>query len=139
MKLPRASTVVASVFGIGYFDVAPGTIMSAIAVPLAILIAIFGGGGMGVLAASLIAFVLGVLACADHVRETKREDPSECVIDELAGQLLARSLCLRTHGWPAPSACSALAACCRLPISLCSFSRWPLRCSGCSTSGSPGW
>ena len=37
MKIPRASTVVASVFGIGYFDIAPGTIMSAIAVPLAIL------------------------------------------------------------------------------------------------------
>src|SRR5204862_7865543 len=73
MKLPRASTIVASVFGIGYFDVAPGTIMSAIAVSLAILIAIFGGGGMGVLSSSLIAFVLGVLACADHVRETTRE------------------------------------------------------------------
>ena len=48
MKLPRASTVVASVFGIGYFEFAPGTIMSAIAVPLAILIALRGGGGMGI-------------------------------------------------------------------------------------------
>jgi phosphatidylglycerophosphatase A len=104
MKLPRASTVVASVFGIGYFDVAPGTIMSAIAVPLAILIAIFGGGGMGVLASSLIAFVIGVLACADHVRETKREDPSECVIDELAGQWLACSFCLLTFGGLLPPA-----------------------------------
>jgi phosphatidylglycerophosphatase A len=104
MKLPRASTVVASVFGIGYFDVAPGTIMSAIAVPLAILIAIFGGGGMGVLSASLIAFVIGVLACADHVRETKREDPSECVIDELAGQWLACSFCLLTFGGLLPPA-----------------------------------
>jgi phosphatidylglycerophosphatase A len=104
MKFPRASTVVASVFGIGYFDVAPGTIMSAIAVPLAILIAIFGGGGMGVLASSLIAFVIGVLACADHVRETKREDPSECVIDELAGQWLACSFCLLTFGGLLPPA-----------------------------------
>jgi len=104
MKLPRASTVVASVFGIGYFDVAPGTIMSAIAVPLAILIAIFGGGGMGVLSASLIAFVIGVLACADHVRETKRDDPSECVIDELAGQWLACSFCLLTFGGLLPPA-----------------------------------
>lgn len=98
MKLPRASTVVASVFGIGYFDVAPGTIMSAVAVPLAILIAIFGGGGMGVLSASLIAFVIGVLACADHVRETRREDPSECVIDELAGQWLACAFATLTFG-----------------------------------------
>ena len=89
MKMPRGSTVVASVLGIGYFEVAPGTIMSAIAVPLAILIAIHGGGGMGLIGAFLIAFTIGVLACADHVRETRREDPSECVIDELAGQWLA--------------------------------------------------
>jgi phosphatidylglycerophosphatase A len=78
--------------------------MSAIAVPLAILIAIFGGGGMGVLSASLIAFVIGTLACADHVRETKRQDPSECVIDELAGQWLACSFCLLTLGGLLPPA-----------------------------------
>ena len=45
MKFPRASTIVASVFGIGFFEFAPGTIMSAIAVPLAILIGLRGGGG----------------------------------------------------------------------------------------------
>lgn len=104
MKLPRASTVVASVFGIGYFEFAPGTIMSAIAVPLAILIALRGGGGMGIVGATLIALIIGILACADHVRETKREDPPECVIDELAGQWLACSFCLLTFGGllPAP-------------------------------------
>ncbi len=91
MKFPRASTVVASVFGIGYFDVAPGTIMSAIAVPLAILIGIFGGGGMGILGSSIIVLVIGILATAAHVRETGRQDPPECVIDELAGQWLACS------------------------------------------------
>jgi phosphatidylglycerophosphatase A len=104
MKLPRASTIVASVFGIGYFEFAPGTIMSAIAVPLAILIALFGGGAMGVLSASLIAFVIGVLACADHVRETGRQDPPECVIDELAGQWLACAFCLLTFGGLVPAA-----------------------------------
>jgi phosphatidylglycerophosphatase A len=96
MKLPRASTVVASVFGIGYFDVAPGTVMSAVATPLAVLIGLRGGGGMGIFASSLIAFVIGVLACADHVRETGRQDPSECVIDELAGQWLACSFAMLT-------------------------------------------
>jgi phosphatidylglycerophosphatase A len=103
MKLPRASTVVASVFGIGYFEFAPGTIMSAIAVPLAILIALRGGGGMGIIGATLIALIIGILACADHVRETKREDPSECVIDELAGQWLACAFCLLTFGGLVPS------------------------------------
>ena len=85
-------------FGIGYFDIAPGTIMSAIAVPLAVLIAIYGGGGMGVLASSIIALVIGILACADHVRATGREDPSECVIDELAGQWLACAFATLTFG-----------------------------------------
>jgi phosphatidylglycerophosphatase A len=103
MKFPRASTVVASVFGIGYFEFAPGTIMSAIAVPLAILIALHGGGAMGILSASLIALVIGILACADHVRETRREDPSECVIDELAGQWLACAFCLLTFGGLIPA------------------------------------
>lgn len=103
MKLPRASTLVASMFGIGYFDVAPGTIMSAIATPLAILIALRGGGGMGLIGAFLIAFVIGVLACADHVRETGREDPSECVIDELAGQWLACAFAVLTFGGRLPA------------------------------------
>ena len=44
---------------------------------------------MGVLASSIIVLVIGILACADHVRETGRQDPPECVIDELAGQWLA--------------------------------------------------
>ncbi len=68
MKLPRASTVVASVFGIGYFDIAPGTVMSAVAIPLAILIALYGGGGMGLLASSIIVLVIGILACGVWAR-----------------------------------------------------------------------
>lgn len=102
MKLPRASAVVSTVFGIGYFEVAPGTIMSAIAVPLAILIAIYGGGGMGILASSIIALVIGILSCADYVRETGRQDPPECVIDELAGQWLACSFVLLSFGGLVP-------------------------------------
>ena len=96
----RASTIVASVFGIGYFQFAPGTVMSAVAVPLGVLIAMHGGGGMGLLAASFAAFAIGVLACADHVRATGRDDPSECVIDELAGQWLACAFAiLPLGGW----------------------------------------
>jgi phosphatidylglycerophosphatase A len=89
MKLPRASAVVSTVFGIGYFPQAQGTIMSAIALPLGILIAMYGGGAMGLIGATLIVLVIGILACADYARETGNPDPSECVIDELAGQWLA--------------------------------------------------
>ena len=89
MKMPRASAVVSTVFGIGYFPQAQGTIMSAIALPLGILIAMYGGGAMGLLGAALIVLVIGILACAEHARETGNPDPPECVIDELAGQWLA--------------------------------------------------
>lgn len=102
MKL-RASTVVASVFGIGYFDIAPGTIMSAVAIPPAILIGLHGGGGMGLLASSIIVLVIGILACADHVRETGRQDPPECVIDELAGQWLACAFAMLTFNGLIPT------------------------------------
>lgn len=84
----RLSTIIASVFGIGYFPLASGTVMSAVAIPFAIMIA-HAGGGWAVVGASLIVFVIGVWACGDHVRATGRDDPSECVIDELAGQWLA--------------------------------------------------
>ncbi len=110
MKFPRASTVVASVFGIGYFDIAPGTIMSAVATPLALLIGI-RAGAMSILGASLIAFVIGVFACADHMRQTGRnDDPSECVVDELAGQWLACAFAGLTFGGLIPSPHASIAA-----------------------------
>jgi phosphatidylglycerophosphatase A len=101
MKL-RASTIVASVFGIGFFDVAPGTIMSAVATPLALLIAV-RAGAMSIVGASLIAFTIGVYACADHMRQTGRQDPPECVIDELAGQWLACAFAALSFGGLLPA------------------------------------
>jgi phosphatidylglycerophosphatase A len=91
MKIPRASAVVSTVFGIGYFPHAQGTIMSAIALPLAIILAVKAGGYVGVAGTAIIVLVVGILSCSEHVRETGNPDPSECVIDELAGQLLASS------------------------------------------------
>ena len=101
MKIPRAATVVSTVFGIGFFTQAQGTIMSAIALPFAVLAAALlagvvaivllstKGGGVVVFGAAIIALVIGILSCSDYVRETGNPDPSECVIDELAGQWLA--------------------------------------------------
>ena len=57
--------------------------------PLAILLAIKGHGGIVVAGAAIIVLVVGILSCSDYVRETGNPDPSECVIDELAGQWLA--------------------------------------------------
>jgi phosphatidylglycerophosphatase A len=88
MKLPPPATIAATVFGIGYFQVAPGTVMSAVATPLAVLLALHGGF-LTVVIGAMIALALGIFACNEHVRRTGRDDPSECVIDELAGQWIA--------------------------------------------------
>ncbi|MEO8301033.1 MAG: phosphatidylglycerophosphatase A [Rhizomicrobium sp.] len=101
MKL-RASSIIASVFGIGYFPIASGTVMSAAAIPPAILIGLYGGG-MALLVSSALAFVIGILACDGHLRATGREDPSECVIDELAGQWLACAFALFTFNGLIPA------------------------------------
>jgi phosphatidylglycerophosphatase A len=89
VKIPRASDIVSSVFGIGYFPAAQGTIMSAIALPLSILVSVKAGGYVGVGGTAILVLVIGILSCSEHVRETGNPDPSECVIDELAGQFLA--------------------------------------------------
>ena len=89
----KASTILATCFGIGYFPFASGTAMSAVATVLAIPLARWGGPS-ALLAGSLASFLLGIYVCGQHERITGRpdlpnEDPSECVIDELAGQWLA--------------------------------------------------
>jgi phosphatidylglycerophosphatase A len=99
----RLSTVIASVFGVGYFPVASGTVMSIIAVPLAMYLAQHGGGVV-LVGGSLLVFVIGIWACGAHVRATGREDPSECVIDELAGQWLACAGICFTPIYPSVSA-----------------------------------
>ena len=101
MKL-RASTVIASVFGIGYSPIASGTVMSAVAILPAILIA-QQGGAMALFAASILAFAIGILACDGHLHATGREDPSECVIDELAGQWLTCAFSMFTFNGTAAS------------------------------------
>ena len=66
----------------------PGTWGSLAALPFAwALLAI---GGQGVLGAAIsLAIAVGIWSCDVYVRETGKHDPSECVIDELAGQWIA--------------------------------------------------
>jgi phosphatidylglycerophosphatase A len=82
------ASFVATFFGIGRAPFAPGTIASFVALPFAWLI-LFKLGPTALVAASLIAFAIGVWACDLHARKTGVADPSECVIDEVAGQWLA--------------------------------------------------
>ena len=81
-------TPIATVFGIGYSPIAPGTAASVVALPFAWLIAI-SGGRFVLLLAAILASAIGAWACELYAHEKKENDPSECVIDEVAGQWIA--------------------------------------------------
>lgn len=85
MKVPEAF---ATVFGLGYAPVAPGTVASGVALFLAWPLAIWQGR-FALLLAGILASAIGAWACELYSREKGEADPSECVIDELAGQWIA--------------------------------------------------
>ena len=82
------ATVLATFFGVGRMPLAPGTAASAIALPLAWLI-LWKLGVIALLIASLAAYVVGIWSTGKYARTSGKDDPSECVIDEVAGQWLA--------------------------------------------------
>lgn len=78
---------IVSVLGVGYCPFASGTAGSLVTLPLAFAAAYFYGT-WGILLASIVAFFIGVIASKEVLKYTKH-DPSEIVIDEVAGQLLS--------------------------------------------------
>jgi phosphatidylglycerophosphatase A len=82
MKLSHA---LATLFGIGRIDLAPGTVASLVATIAAWPIALWGGR-IALLAAAVAASAIGAWASEHYARDTREADPSACVIDELAGQ-----------------------------------------------------
>ncbi|WP_297340133.1 phosphatidylglycerophosphatase A [Pseudophaeobacter sp.] len=82
------ASVIATVGGIGYLRPAPGTWGSLAALPLAY--GLHHLGGFPLLAtATLICTVIGIWATAEMTKGQSNHDPSEIVIDEVAGQWLA--------------------------------------------------
>jgi phosphatidylglycerophosphatase A len=79
---------IATLWGLGRTRYAPGTVASVVALPPAWLLAYAGGRGL-LLIAAIAALAVGAWASEVYARETKNSDPSECVIDELAGQWIA--------------------------------------------------
>ena len=77
-----------TLFGIGRFPAAPGTIASLVALPIAWLVMSLGGP-VPLLVLAFVTAALGIWACDVYARATGTLDPSECVIDELAGQFIA--------------------------------------------------
>src|SRR5215467_9688217 len=81
------STWLATCFGIGLIPVAPGTFASAAALPFGWALSRLGW--QSVVVAAIAATIAGVWACDRYARKVGLHDPSECVIDEVAGQWFA--------------------------------------------------
>jgi len=81
-------TALSTIFGVGYARFAPGTVASLVALPFAWLI-LWKAGPFVLAAGALVTYAIGVWSTGIHAARIGREDPSECVIDEVAGQWLA--------------------------------------------------
>ena len=104
------SRLIATVLGVGYLRPASGTWASAVAVMVGWGISLWVGFP-ALVVATLAATAVGFWACARELAGKPGEDPSEIVIDEIAGQWLA--LCFPAMGfwmrgadmvWPGPLA-----------------------------------
>ncbi|VAW02532.1 Phosphatidylglycerophosphatase A [hydrothermal vent metagenome] len=80
--------LIATFFGVGLLRPAPGTWGSLAALPFGIYVLLYANG-VTLAAMSLIAFVIGVWASDRYAKSIGGKDPSEVVIDEVAGQWLA--------------------------------------------------
>ncbi|GGG76879.1 phosphatidylglycerophosphatase A [Salipiger pallidus] len=80
--------LIASFFYIGFLKPAPGTWGSLAALPVAYAIILLGGFPL-LLAATVLAFVLGLMATRKMTETGPDHDPSWIVIDEVVGQWIA--------------------------------------------------
>jgi phosphatidylglycerophosphatase A len=80
--------ILATGFGLGRVPLMPGTVASVAALPVAVWIA-FVGDWQAVLACAALISLVGIWACGVHAHTLGVTDPSECVLDEIAGQFLA--------------------------------------------------
>jgi phosphatidylglycerophosphatase A len=81
------TSLIATLGGIGRTPIAPGTVASLVALPFAFVFARYAGTA-GLLLATIAASAVGIWASDLHARSVGNADPSECVVDELAGQWL---------------------------------------------------
>lgn len=80
--------LITTVFGIGHLRPAPGTWGSAFAVAMGLTINTYLGFP-AFLAATAAVTLLGFWACQAELKDRPGADPSEVVIDEVAGQWIA--------------------------------------------------
>ena len=86
--MTRLAQLIATVCGVGYLRPAPGTWGSLVALPLGWLVHVIGGFPL-LLVAIVATFLKGLWATGQMTKDSDDHDPSEIVIDEVAGQLIA--------------------------------------------------
>lgn len=97
-KKPRLALLIATFFYSGYFPKAPGTIASILTALLWLWpISYYGVSPFVRLASAAIIFVIGLWASEQAARYFGGKDPQKIVIDEVAGQTLALTLCAHPY------------------------------------------
>ena len=98
-RLPRAAQVVSTWFGCGYSPKAPGTVGSAAAIGIAILIEYYAGWRPPAFAGlALIVSAPAIWAAGETARQARMKDPQFVVADEVVGQWLALAGARALHG-----------------------------------------
>jgi len=89
-RTSACATVISTWFGCGYSPVAPGTVGSAAAIGIAILIEHYAGWRPPAFAAlAVIVSAPAIWAAGETARQAGMKDPQFIVVDEVAGQWLA--------------------------------------------------
>lgn len=86
--MSRLAQAIATVGGVGYLRPAPGTWGSAAALPLAYVLHQIGGFSLFVMTTAAV-IIIGIWATTVMTEGKRDHDPSEIVIDEVAGQFIA--------------------------------------------------
>jgi phosphatidylglycerophosphatase A len=91
----RLGVLIASVGGVGYAPIAPGTAGSAVGIAAYLLTRAWSAPAQ--IALLLVVTAVGIWASTEGARHFQKKDPGHVVVDEVAGQLL--TLLLTGAGW----------------------------------------
>ena len=86
----KLSTFISVVWPVGFSPIAPGTVSSFFASCLGLLVNIYLGSD-ATLFLAILTGILGWYASKIYIEKIDDKDPSEVVIDEFSGQLIAAS------------------------------------------------
>jgi len=87
--MKKIAVVLATFFGVGHIRLAPGTWASLLTTLVLYFIIPYLGSAYPVYFAFALLFLLGIPAARQCEKHFQRKDPRQCVIDEVAGQMVS--------------------------------------------------